>query len=134
MAKMRWKLADYLEAHELTPYRLAKQLGSSTRMNTVYRLARRGQEPTRVDLATLATVMEGLRKLTGEEIKLDDVLEFVPSPERDTETAAWLNSDLSRLGEYEPYDWGEEDPEALGRAVRYEPGRGLVVEEDHADG
>jgi hypothetical protein len=127
MAEVRWKLADYLEAHKLTPYRLAKQLGSTTRMNTVYRLARRGQEPTRVDLVTLATVMEGLRKLTGEEVKLDDVLEFVPSPERDAEAAAWLDSDLSRLGEYEPYDWGDEDPEVLGQAVRYEPGRGLIV-------
>jgi len=29
----------------------------------------------------------------------------VPAEPQDTETAAWLAGDLSRLGEVEPYDW-----------------------------
>ena len=47
----------------------------------------------------------------------------------DEESAAWLNADLSNLGAYEPYDWGDEDPETLGKSVAYVPGEGLLVEE-----
>lgn len=33
------------------------------------------------------------------------------SPGReDEEAAAWLNADLSRLGDFEPYDWGPDGP------------------------
>ncbi len=46
---------------------------------------------------------------------------------RTDEDIAWMESDLSRLGEYEPYPWteGELEDEA---PVRYEPGRGLRIE------
>jgi hypothetical protein len=46
---------------------------------------------------------------------------------RTDEDIAWMESDLSRLGEYETYEWaeGELQDEA---PVRYEPGRGLRVE------
>ncbi len=46
-------------------------------MPTIYRLAREGQEPTRVDLPTLASVIEGLRELTGEEVTVSTLLEYV---------------------------------------------------------
>lgn len=42
------------------------------------------------------------------------------------EDRAWLESDLSNLAAYEPYDWGENGPPA-GKPVLYEPGRGPVV-------
>lgn len=42
------------------------------------------------------------------------------------EDRAWLESDLSRLSEFEPYDWGDAGP-PIGQPVRYEPGRGPVV-------
>lgn len=43
------------------------------------------------------------------------------------EDRGWMENDLSRLGKAEPYEWaeGELDEE---RPVRYEPGRGFVVE------
>ena len=44
------------------------------------------------------------------------------------EDQAWMDSDLSRLGEYEPYDWGPEGPPA-GRPIRYQPGVGFVIED-----
>jgi hypothetical protein len=46
--------------------------------------------------------------------------------ERTDEDIAWMEGDLSRLGEYEPYEWaeGELEDETL---VRYEPGQGLRV-------
>ena len=39
----------------------------------------------------------------------------------------WMESDLSRLGEFEPYEWEEGELEE-GKPVRYEPGIGFVVE------
>lgn len=44
------------------------------------------------------------------------------------EDRAWLDSDLSHLGEYEPYDWGPEGPPAM-KPIRYVRGRGFVVED-----
>jgi hypothetical protein len=42
---------------------------------------------------------------------------------------AWLDSDLSRLGEYEPYDWGDTDPESVGKPISYVAGQGFTVHE-----
>jgi hypothetical protein len=46
----------------------------------------------------------------------------------DQEDKGWLESDLSRLSELEPYDWGDVDPETTGQPIRYEQGMGFVVE------
>lgn len=48
----------------------------------------------------------------------------LPTPE----DRSWLESDLSRLGEFEPFDWGPQGP-PQGQRVRYEPGVGPVVED-----
>lgn len=40
---------------------------------------------------------------------------------------SWMESDLSRLEEFEPYEWAEGELER-GKPVRYEPGSGFVVE------
>ncbi|RJF71496.1 hypothetical protein D3875_07865 [Deinococcus cavernae] len=47
-------------------------------MNTIYRIARRGQEPQRADFPTLALVLDGLTKILGKPVSLLDVLEYVP--------------------------------------------------------
>jgi hypothetical protein len=36
----------------------------------------------------------------------------------DEETRAWHDADLSKLGEYEPYDWGDTDPLTIGEPLR----------------
>ena len=46
--------------------------------------------------------------------------------ERTLEDIAWMEGDLSRLGEYEPYEWAEGELEDE-TPVRHEPGRGLRV-------
>lgn len=56
---------------------------------------------------------------------LEDVLER--ELKRTDEDIAWMESDLSHLGEYEPYDWAEGELEDE-MPVRYEPGQGLRVE------
>lgn len=55
---------------------------------------------------------------------IEGVLEEALEREEDR---AWMESDLSRLGEVEPYEWGEGELEE-GKPVRYEPGVGLMVE------
>lgn len=52
-------------------------------MNTVYRIARRGHEPSRIDLPTLLNVLDGLRTLTGEDIDITDVLVYEPTALRE---------------------------------------------------
>lgn len=77
MSLVRWRLADYLEERGLTAYAVAKA-SDITRLNTIYRLARRGKEPTRVDLPTLALLLDGLSKVTGGPVSIGDVLECLP--------------------------------------------------------
>ena len=45
----------------------------------------------------------------------------------------WLESEISRLEEYEPYHWGNLDPLKLGKPIIYSPESGFVVEggKDH---
>lgn len=82
MAVVRWQLARYLEARNITAYALAKASGVS-RMTTIYRIAKVGSEPTRVDLPTLAAIINGLRKLTSEDVQITDILEYVPDGVKD---------------------------------------------------
>ncbi|NET89270.1 MAG: hypothetical protein F6K45_14445 [Kamptonema sp. SIO1D9] len=49
----------------------------------------------------------------------------VPEAERD-----WLESDLANLDKYDPYDWGDLDPQTLGKPLIYVPDLGFVVEGD----
>jgi hypothetical protein len=51
------------------------------------------------------------------------------------EDVDWMESDLSRLEEFEPYEFQEGDLEK-GDPVRYVPGRGyvVVVKDDESDG
>ncbi len=49
------------------------------------------------------------------------------------EDRLWLESDLSNLGEVEPYDWKGESPNS-GKPVRHVPGVGAVIEGESEDG
>lgn len=133
MRVVQLTLKSYLEAHGLTAYRLAQAARGRVSRGTVYALAR--GTVTRVDLGTLGAVMTTLEELTGEAVNAADLLstatvlepvEAVLANEMDAETRAWLDSDLSRLGEYEPYDWGA-GGEPVGEPIRYVPGVGFVA-------
>lgn len=49
------------------------------------------------------------------------------------EDEAWLDSELSQLDEYDPYDWGDLDPLTLGKAVIYIPEVGFIIEGDQGE-
>lgn len=78
VATYRWKLPEYLEANEITPYRLGVELGGHKRIPVIYRLAKKDKPPTRVDLDTLGELIKGLRALTGKDVQLSDLLEYNP--------------------------------------------------------
>jgi hypothetical protein len=46
----------------------------------------------------------------------------------DQEDKTWLEADLSHLSKLEPYDWGDADPQLIGKPIRYEQGVGFVIE------
>jgi hypothetical protein len=48
--------------------------------------------------------------------------------EMEPEDQAWMDADLSRLGEFEPYEW-EEGEIKDGKPIEYVPGVGLVIKE-----
>ena len=77
MPTIRWRLAAFLEEKGISAYALAKQ-SAVKHPNTVYRIARPGHEPTRVDIPTLNALLDGLRELTGEEVRLTDILTDAP--------------------------------------------------------
>lgn len=76
MGAIRWKLAEFLEANKLTAYRLATTLDSHTRTPTIYRIAKKDVELSRIDFTVLATVIDGLRELTGKDVTVSDLLEY----------------------------------------------------------
>ncbi len=115
-----WKLRKYLDQHEVSAYALSKSTDLAP--STVYALARGDQG--RVDLAVLDKVIDALEQLTGQQVKFDDLLEREPETEKmDDETRAWLESDLSRLGDVDPYEWAEGEADE-GEVLRYVPDRG----------
>ncbi|MEX2535439.1 MAG: hypothetical protein WD273_07520 [Trueperaceae bacterium] len=126
--RLKWKLDPLLEREGVSVYALNKKLveaGKSVSRTTLYRLA--CQQPERIDLEVAGRVLWGLEQLTGRHFDIAELIEYQAEPElKDEGSEAWLDSDLSRLGEFEPYDWEEGEAEE-GEPVRYEPGVGIVA-------
>lgn len=78
MSAIRWKLSDFLQRHNITPYALSRETKGISQ-KVVYRLA--NDETNMVRFDTLAALMEGLSTLTGKPVTFDDLLEFDPSDE-----------------------------------------------------
>jgi DNA-binding Xre family transcriptional regulator len=96
MDTLTWKLKEYLDERGLSVYALVQ--ASELAPNTVYALTRGSTTHARID--TLAGILTGLRRLTGEDVGLTDILlhEVIPDPEpADDEDALLLSgtADLS---------------------------------------
>jgi DNA-binding Xre family transcriptional regulator len=132
MAEMKWNLEGWLEQHGITRYELAQNMGGNvkTRLTSLYRM----RQPKRIDLSVMGEIVSALRRITGEEVTPNDLLEYIPDPapkEMDAETKAWLYAELAPP--LEPYDWAGVEPETLGEGrVEYDPEEGFVVVEDAA--
>jgi hypothetical protein len=71
---IQWKLKPFLEQHQISAYALAKRLGGRLSSNTVYSLVR--ESPKRVDVDSLAAVIEALRDMTERDIEVGHLLEY----------------------------------------------------------
>ena len=69
---VRWKVHTILAEFDISPYRLMKEGGLA--QGTVYRLVK-GDTST-VNADTLDRVMTTLRRLTGQQLQISDLLEY----------------------------------------------------------
>ncbi len=90
---------DMLLRVERIRQRLAMQVPGATRTDAVRMVIQKGLE-------TLESDTEGMT----------------------VEDRAWMGADLSRLGEFEPYDFGGANPGELGTPVHHLPNGSFVVE------
>lgn len=76
MPRVVWRLPELLEELGINRHRLAQAMRgkTSSRLTTLYRMT----DPKRVDLQVLAEIIAALRVLSGVEVGVSDLLEFVP--------------------------------------------------------
>ncbi len=120
---LKWKLNDILTDEQVSVYALNQRLieaGRAVSRTTLYRLA--SEQPERIDLEVAGRVLWGLKQLTGKHYTVTDLLEYDAADsgvaDLEAQMSAWHDADLSRLGEVEPYDWGDADPETVGEPLR----------------
>ena len=92
------KLREYLDTHSISAYRVVQETHGKIAERTVYALARQGVK--RVDLETLGEVIGALRRLTGQPVTPNDLLEVIEEPVQLEETIpeeAWLADNASSL-------------------------------------
>jgi DNA-binding Xre family transcriptional regulator len=70
---VKWKVKDYLERHNKTPYSLWKASGISR--TTIYAIT--GGKMEGLHFETLDKLILGLEQITGSRVELTDVLEVV---------------------------------------------------------
>lgn len=73
--KVELLLGDFLQAHGVTVYRLAAHARGRIARRTLYLLA--NGESGRLDLATLAKLIQALRELTGQPVEVQDLLRYI---------------------------------------------------------
>ena len=77
VSDMRWILPKFLEQHKLTAYRLARAVDRK-RENTIYRLAREETDPASVNFDVLKEILDALRELTGKNVQVTDLIQYIP--------------------------------------------------------
>lgn len=78
---VRWRLGAYLRAHEVSVYRLHRELRGELSRTALYNIAR--GETRGLDFDTLASLIAALRRLTGEEVAPNDLIEVAVDVEDD---------------------------------------------------
>lgn len=75
--KVRWRLKQYLESRGVTPYQVALKMGGNVRGNQslMYRL--KDGDLVTSTVPTVERIVFAIRELTGEEVKMFDLVEEV---------------------------------------------------------
>jgi DNA-binding Xre family transcriptional regulator len=74
MGSITWKLNEFMTTNNIKPYALAKEIGVGEA--TIYRLAREGKAPERIDISTLGRLLVGLQTLTKKPVDLNDLFDL----------------------------------------------------------
>ena len=69
----RWKLKAFLDNHAVSVYAVAKELEGEMSRTALYNLTR---DPKAIHFETFDSLIPALRKLTGKEVAISDLLEF----------------------------------------------------------
>ena len=125
---IRVSLDRYLERHNLSAYRLANELKGRVAQGSVYAMTR-SKTVKRIDLETLTGILQALERITGEAVTPNDLLEVIQEPESDP---MLLEGDASSLGEIDPYDWGNLDPNKIGEPIEASLSEASPSEISHA--
>lgn len=112
---IRLRLDDYLNSRDLSAYRLVQATKGRAAQGSIYALAR--GDLKRLDLNTLAAVIDALEQLTGERVSFDDLLERV-EPGQVELTAAGV----PYTGDPETDAALNDHPDILERIRRHEAG------------
>ena len=129
MSKIRLIVGEYLQTRGLTPTQLVEAIGTEANPEIIYQLAKKGNNQEQIDLSVLAAIVDGLRKLMGFPVGIEEILEYMPditAEKINPETNPWYERDI--YGQIPPYDWKEVDPLEGTKPVRYIPGVGIVIE------
>lgn len=100
------------------------------RIATLYRLTSPTDPPRRVDLPTVAAVIEALRHMTGEEVGVSDLFEVVEEEpfSASDDLRSWHDAALEPPLEADAHE--QLEPKELGEPLRYDPVLGWVGGED----
>lgn len=76
--KLRLNLGGYLASNGLTAYRLVQESRGTLAQNTVYAMAKKPAQ--RIDLDTVARILETLVRVQQKEVAITDLLEVTIEP------------------------------------------------------
>lgn len=96
MSATRWKLPELLAERGISAYAFA-QKAIGTHPNTLYRLAREGHAPTRLDFGTLTIVLDTLRSITDEELDVVDLIQYDPEGKDNIAPKKGLSTQQSQI-------------------------------------
>lgn len=71
----RWRLKEFLQDHEITPYALSQQTAGKLSMKSVYNLVA-DTPPTNVRVTTFDALIPALEQLTGRRVEISDLLGY----------------------------------------------------------
>ena len=119
------RLPEFLARHRVKPIAIVQAANGEASQGAIYALTR--GDAKRVDLNTLAVVMDALERVTGKPVTFEDVLERrEPQQDPEKDPALWLATGVRTLEQVEPYDWAEDEANE-GTPLNFEEGKGWGV-------
>ena len=122
MDTVKWKLREFLTEHGITPAQVFDKTDGKLSRNGVYRLT--DPELGGVRFESLAAIIPALRELTGEDVAVGDLIEYVGDapPKRKT----WRDLIGAFDDPNSPGDVAERHDDYLGEALLEEHEQGTL--------